>query len=764
MGQVGEKYVEGQRVVGEAERLFSYGLFVKLSNGVRAYIRRRELSWAGNIDPRDLWQKGDKIEAIILKLARSGQSMELSHRATLPDPWDEFAGKFQSGDVVTGTVKSLVAYGVFAEIQPGVDGLIPLRELATWEVTKPEDMVWIGDNIEALITHLDRRTRKLRLSIRARMRQLEVVAGIMEDFGLFSQVDVPAGNVTESTPMNSETDLPQDDTSYGTEVDPLIRAQVGRLLVVDDYDDIRLPLVAWLRHRGYEVDHAKDAQDAYQKIRKKICGLLFVDLNLPETDGIALLRQIRQRGFKGHAVMMSSAEALAERSCEIEKLGVSEVFVKPLDLDEIECLLTRIGRGETLSPWRMELEPAKITPATSFQQLAYVARTPISLAERFQAILNELVMTTLAEAGLIFRLDPVSRSVAVTVRTGQMTLNEEAIRTLGASPVRDVIEEGEQVLENRMLGHTRERFQKLLNFLPFQSCIGIPIEANGRTHHAVFLFHSRLNAFHRYHGRDAVAASALLSAAIERERMEQRFRSLDKVLLSGRLAGGFSHEVSNKMSGLEIQLRNLQLDCQTFERQPGKSVNFEDIRQATDKLLLTFDDLKETVELFQQLMRTDDDQMMDINTIIQKTVSLLRPVMRKHRVKIETELNPDLPGSGGSAIQLQQVFANIMLNAVQHMALKPGGGKILNVTALYQAEGTDRPLQIRFSDTGPGIHRRQWEKIFDLGFTTRLGGTGQGLYIARSLVESLGGRISVERSAIPMGTTFLVELRATMFS
>jgi signal transduction histidine kinase len=116
-----------------------------------------------------------------------------------------------------------------------------------------------------------------------------------------------------------------------------------------------------------------------------------------------------------------------------------------------------------------------------------------------------------------------------------------------------------------------------------------------------------------------------------------------------------------------------------------------------------------------------------------------------------------LPGIAGDGLELQQVFLNIMLNAIHQMNLKPNKGKVLTVTTAYQDQ-EKRPIKIRFSDTGPGIHRRLWERIFDLGFTTRLGGTGQGLYIARSLVESLDGKIQVERSAILIGATFLVEL------
>jgi signal transduction histidine kinase len=157
-------------------------------------------------------------------------------------------------------------------------------------------------------------------------------------------------------------------------------------------------------------------------------------------------------------------------------------------------------------------------------------------------------------------------------------------------------------------------------------------------------------------------------------------------------------------------------------------------------------------------MRAEEEQELSLNDLMQKIIHLFKPVLRKDRIRLETELDPHLPNLTGSGIRLEQAFLNVMLNAVQHMALKPAGNRILSVTTSWQATDRKRPVQVCFADTGPGIHRQLWEKIFDLGFTTRLGGTGQGLYITRSLIEAGGGQILVKRSVIPLGTTFLVAL------
>ncbi len=109
---------------------------------------------------------------------------------------------------------------------------------------------------------------------------------------------------------------------------------------------------------------------------------------------------------------------------------------------------------------------------------------------------------------------------------------------------------------------------------------------------------------------------------------------------------------------------------------------------------------------------------------------------------------------------LQQVFLNLMLNAMQHMGNRPEKRRVVRVTTTSTLVDDTHFVQIRFSDSGPGIHHKLWEKVFELGFTTREDGSGLGLYIARSLVESIHGSITIEDSLMELGTTFLVQLPA----
>ncbi len=751
------QYAERETVTCRVERIHPFGVFVRLPDGTEGYIRRREMSLAGNVDPRQLVRAGESLQAVVLDLGGPGRSMELSRKRALPDPWEDFVQHHRPGEVVSATVKDLVANGVYVEIVPGLDGFIPLQELAPWEVEKPDDLLWIGDTVEAEIVALYPRTKKVRLSMRRHMERQAKVSKVLE-------------HLTERK-AGEEESLHKEDPAVVAEgernIDPAIARRVGRILVVDDHKEVREPLVAWLHRLGFAADGAESPDEVKRLLSAHRYGLALIDLDLSGDDGLGLIQALEKAVPDTRVAVMSIPEWIAERSAELAASGVSEVFAKPLNLDEIREALVHLGRGEALEPlWTGRPEPSEDWEQSSFQRLAETMRSGRPLVARFEAGLKELTRFTRAEVGLIFHLHPDSQQVSIVAQAGDLPLNRKAIYALAESPVKDLIHEGGEVFETHVSHRARRRFNKLLALLSFESCIGVPIPAGGEVQYALFLFHRKPDAFTRYRVRDAQAMAVLFSVALESQDLEQRIQASSPFLLIGHLAAGFGHEVYNKMSGLEIQLRNLRADHERLERgweslRPAESFDFIELGRAMDRLLDVALDLKHTVGLFRELTQVEQEEEVDVNEVVQRAVLLLRPTARRQRVRIEMDLAPGLPPITGSAARLQQVFANVLLNAVQHTAQKmerwPDGRGALQITTALESE-KERPIRVRVTDNGPGIHRQLWQNIFALGFSTRPRGTGLGLFIARSLTESMGGRIVVERSVIPIGTTFRVEL------
>jgi signal transduction histidine kinase len=279
--------------------------------------------------------------------------------------------------------------------------------------------------------------------------------------------------------------------------------------------------------------------------------------------------------------------------------------------------------------------------------------------------------------------------------------------------------------------------------------------------HALFYFHRKPKVFNLYRQRDAQAAATLVAAQLERQAFDEQLLVQGDLLLSGRLASAFGHEVQNKMSTVELQGANLRHDLERMVATGSQdAAGLDELRSGMNELLSSTRQLKETVRRFQDLMRAKEQWELNVNEVARGVRLHLRTILEQQRVTLRLNLASDLPPVPGNAQRLYYVMLNLLLNAVQHLEGKPAAERHLEVATSYEPQSGRRPVRVRVIDSGPGIHKQLWERIFQLGFSTRVDGTGLGLYIARSLVENMGGQLTIERSIIGMGTTFLLSFPA----
>ena len=131
-------------------------------------------------------------------------------------------------------------------------------------------------------------------------------------------------------------------------------------------------------------------------------------------------------------------------------------------------------------------------------------------------------------------------------------------------------------------------------------------------------------------------------------------------------------------------------------------------------------------------------ELVAINEVIEEMTRMLGAEAGKHGVSIDTDLKNDLPMTVTDRIQVQQVLMNLILNGIE--AMKDAGG----VLTVKSRIGKDGQIEISIKDTGPGLPTGKADQIFDAFFTTKPQGSGMGLAISKSIVESLGGRIWVD--------------------
>lgn len=729
-------YHLGQKVEGTVEAILPFGVFLRLDDQTKAYIRRRDLDLEPDSEPAHVTQVGERLKAVVLSLGKNDKLMSLSRRDLLEDGWDEFLRRHRVGSVVEGTVAAIHPNGLFVRLRPGIRGFVPLEELTDGPPARPDDLFWVDDRVEGVITRIDPGKKKFWVSIKARLKQREKAMAVFDEIGI--RLEESDYLIPETTSLGIEENSAREE--------PLA---MGPVLVVEDHEEVRNSLTGWLKQRGCDVEQAATLEESLSLVGQRHWGVILVDLTLFDSSGLDLVRHVRAIGGEIPICVMSTPDSLAEQAAVIEQVGISEVFPKPLDLAELEHFLRRLASGEKVKPWQAKPASEADHPPV-FPELPLFEDSEESPRDRLQSALRFVTRNLRAQEGMIFFLDPISRKISLLARTGEVNVNQDAVYGLHESPVKDVILEGNPVVEGNAGDRGRARFAKLLDYLSFDSCLGVPIKVHGEVLHAAFFFHAEPDKFHRENLTEAYAGVALFSALLTEDAVNKRLQTMHPMLLSGELGAGFGHEVANKITGFEIQVRNLLRKCE------GQDLLAQDARRLLDLAL----DIKNTVESFQQLSRTNlslGDHRCDLALALQRAVLLLQPVARKEGVRIDVRPAENLPQVIGSAIILQQVFLNLMLNAVQHMARKTGQHRVLSISA-SQEQG-QLPIKVRFWDSGPGIHRKLWEKCFTPGFSTR-GGSGLGLFIARSLVQSLGGRMCVEESLVPLGTTMLVELPA----
>ncbi|MCB9202923.1 MAG: 30S ribosomal protein S1 [Flavobacteriales bacterium] len=155
----------GDKIKGKVVVLADYGAFVEVSPGVEGLIHVSEMSWSTHLrSAQDFVQIGDEVEAVILTLDREERKMSLGIKQLTEDPWANIAKKYPVGSKHTGTVRNFTNFGVFLELEEGVDGLIYISDLSwTKKIKHPSEFCAVGDKLDVIVIELDTEARRLSL-------------------------------------------------------------------------------------------------------------------------------------------------------------------------------------------------------------------------------------------------------------------------------------------------------------------------------------------------------------------------------------------------------------------------------------------------------------------------------------------------------------------------------------------------------------------------------------------------------------------------
>jgi signal transduction histidine kinase len=233
---------------------------------------------------------------------------------------------------------------------------------------------------------------------------------------------------------------------------------------------------------------------------------------------------------------------------------------------------------------------------------------------------------------------------------------------------------------------------------------------------------------------------------------------MQRTALIGHLTRAMMHEINNLVGPLLYEAGNLKEAFAEIASNPDKS-NYDSINTEIKKIQQDVRKIVNTTKIFGRIVTKGKDEVLRVDEIIHETLSLLRDISDRARVVVQFTPPEKLLVVRSQAVVLEQIFLNVILNAIQQIAeLRPslGGWIQVNMELKHNQAGASI-CRILIEDNGPGIHTSLWKKIFDAGFTTRPDGSGIGLYISRNLMEDIGGRIYVSTSHVLCGTLFVLE-------
>jgi len=162
-----ERYKPGTRVSGKVRNLTDFGAFIELEPGVDGLLHISDMSWTRNVGhPSEVLKKGQDIETQILNIDRDNKRISLGLKQIQPDPWSTVAQRYPMGSRVTGKVVRLTDFGAFVELEPGVDGLLHISQMAHRPIATPGEVVNVGDELTLLVIRVDPHERRIGLSLK----------------------------------------------------------------------------------------------------------------------------------------------------------------------------------------------------------------------------------------------------------------------------------------------------------------------------------------------------------------------------------------------------------------------------------------------------------------------------------------------------------------------------------------------------------------------------------------------------------------------
>jgi len=164
---ISEKYPVGTTIEGKIKNITDFGLFIGIDEGIDGLVHISDISWTKRIKhPSEMFQKGELIQAIVLEIDKDNERFSLGIKQLQADPWETVAERYKVGKEITGTITNVTDFGIFVELEEGIEGLVHVSEISKEKIKTPVGMFNISDVITARVMNINSEERRIGLSIK----------------------------------------------------------------------------------------------------------------------------------------------------------------------------------------------------------------------------------------------------------------------------------------------------------------------------------------------------------------------------------------------------------------------------------------------------------------------------------------------------------------------------------------------------------------------------------------------------------------------
>src|SRR6516162_5837832 len=209
--ELASRHPIGSTISGKVKSITDFGVFVEIEPGIDGLAHISDLSWTKKVrHPSELYKKGDEVQAVVLGIEVEHERVSLGIKQLTPDPWDSVAQRYPLNTVIKGKVSSVADFGVFVELEEGIEGLIHISQLSNERVDKPSSLFKVGDEVECLVVQVDTRERRIGLSVKALSQHME-----REEMQAYLKREREAQRFSMEDILNEELRLDREDSGRG---------------------------------------------------------------------------------------------------------------------------------------------------------------------------------------------------------------------------------------------------------------------------------------------------------------------------------------------------------------------------------------------------------------------------------------------------------------------------------------------------------------------------------------------------------------------